>query len=152
MVDIASPAPLDIAGGALRTSRIAPARLRIVGGDVVTSRDSAVSSAASVPKLDRLRRFDKLIEGEQVSPRMQLIWQQTMEAIEGAFAAVNQRVDDNSAILARLTAAEALAEAANDNAVAAKATAEAVETATQQTFTQIDPTYGESFNERIDIP
>jgi hypothetical protein len=148
--DITAPGSLVFGGGALRTFRIAPARLAYTSGSVMSVRDSAVSGMAEVPKLDRLRRFDTLMKGNEVDQRFQLIWQQTMQAIEAAFAAVNQRVDDLSAILARLSAAEELAQVANDNAVSAVATVAVVQTAVADTFTDIDPVLGSTFNDRVE--
>jgi hypothetical protein len=106
---------------------------------------------AAVPKLDRLRRFDKLMRGDEVDLRFQLIWQRTMEGIEAAFEAVNQRVDDLSAILARLTAAEELAQAANDTAVSAVTQVEAVSAAVAETFTEVDPVFGDSYTDRLEL-
>jgi hypothetical protein len=148
--DITVPGALTFSGGMLRTARLVPARLRYTAGNVTSARESAVSGLAAVPKLDRLRRFDKLMNGDEVDLRFQLIWQRTMEGIEAAFEAVNQRVDDLSAILARLTAAEELAQAANDTAVAAVAQVEVVSAAVAETFTEVDPVFGDSFTDRLE--
>lgn len=149
MANVTTPASFSYTGGSIRSTRIKPARFRYTAGSFVSSKDSSTSGAATVPDLDRLTRFDRLTEGDQVTARFQFIWQQTMEAIEEAFEAVNQRVDDNSAILARLTAAEAKAEAANDNANAAKVTADAVKVAAKETFDTVSAGSGTTFNERI---
>ena len=141
---------LAYTGGMLRTFRVVPARLVYTAGNVTSVRDSNVGGVAQVPNLERLRRFDKVMRGEEIDPRYQLLWQRTMEAIEAAFAAVNQRVDDLSAILARLTAAEQLAQAANDTAITAAAQVEAVAGAVAETFSDIDPIYGDGFNGRYE--
>lgn len=152
MPDISAPAPLIFAGGALRQWRVVPSRLRYTAGTVTSVRDSDVAGLAEVPNLNRLIRLVDKTDGEtdKQFQRRQLIWQQTMEAIEAAFAAVNQRVDDLSAILARLTAAEALAQTANDTAVSAVAQVEMVSTAVAETFTDVDPVFGTGFTDRLD--
>lgn len=152
MPNITVPAMLTYTGGALRQWRVVPARLNYTAGTVTSVRDSAIGALAEVPKLNRLSRMiDKTSgETEQQFQRRQLIWQQTMEAIEAAFEAVNQRVDDLSAIVARLTAAEALAQTANDTAVAAVAQVEVVSTAVAETFTDVDPVFGNSYTDRVD--
>ena len=150
MPNITAPAQLTYDGGVFRSSRIAPARLRYRSGTVVSSKDTALTSAADVPQLDRLQRFDKLIEGEGVSPRFQFIWQQSMKAIEEAFQEQSNRITDLTAILARLTAAEEKVQVADDKATQAQAAAEATQAAVSQTFTQIDPMLGDAFEGRLD--
>lgn len=151
--DITTPATLTYGGGALRSTRIAPALLTYATSSIVTTRDTPLSTAAVIPALDRLVRFIDKSDGEteEQFQRRQLIWQQTMEAIEGAFAAVNARVDE-VALYARLNAVEALAESANDNATAAQTTANAVSTATRQTFVAIDPIYGDEYDSNVSLP
>lgn len=147
--NITTPASLTYTGGGLRDNRIAPARLTYSTSTITTTRDTPLTTAATIPVLDRLNRFDKLMRGEQVDERFQLIWQRTMEAIEDAFTAVNARVDE-VALYARLNAVEALAEAANDNATTAQTTAAAVQTAVSQTFADIDPIYQTAFDGRLE--
>lgn len=150
--DVTTPATLTYSGGTLRTSRLVPARLRYTASTtLVSSKDSTASSAVAVPELDRLLSLDRLLN-EDGTPtiRFMSIWQSTMLAIEAALEATNAKVDDNSAILARLVAAETLAQAANDNATAAVATAETVKTATAQTFADVDPVFENNYNERLD--
>lgn len=146
MPNVTAPAALEYTGGAIRCSRPVPARLAYTAGNLSTSASTTTTTAAEIPKLDRLRRFDTLVRGNEVDPRFQLIWQQTMEAIEGAFEAVNARVDE-VAILARLSNVESLAAAANDNAVAAQATATQVSEAAKQTFSTIDPNLADTFDD-----
>jgi hypothetical protein len=146
--DITAPASLIYGPGALRSNRVAPARLRYFPGNVMTERDTPTTTPATIPVLDRLQRFDELMQGEGVHPRFQLIWQRTMQAIEEAFVAINNRVDE-VAILARLTAAEQLAQSANDRAVTAEQRVVVVEQAAVQTFTSIDPTFGDQFQNEI---
>jgi len=149
--NIVTPAPLAFTAGAVRSFRVAAARLTYTAGNVMSVRDSTTSGLADVPKLDRINRLIDKASGETDAQfqRRQLIWQRTMEAIEAAFAAVNQRVDDLTAILARLTAAEALAQTANDMAVAAVAQVEVVSTAVAETFSDIDPIYGDGYGDRL---
>lgn len=114
--DIVTPVQLDWAGGSLTTSHdrdvLTPARLSWRGGSLTTN-FSGTSLSVTTPQLDRLTRFDGMPD------RFMLIWQQAMEAIESAFEALTTQVADNSAIIARLVAAEDLAQAANDNATTA---------------------------------
>lgn len=149
--NITAPATLAYNGGSLRSNRLDAARLTYTGGTFTTTRDTPLTTAAAIPQLDRLVRFIDKSDGETDAQfqRRQLIWQQTMEAIERAFVAVNARVDE-VALYARLNAVEALAEAANDNATAAQATASTVQTAVSQTFADIDPVYQTNFNERVE--
>lgn len=117
----ATPASLLIEGGAatFEPARFTAtaARLSIVAGSATFSVGSDTALSVTSPILDRLTRFDDLLEGTGPSTRFQLIWQQTMEAIEAAFAALTTQVADNTSVIARLVAAENLAAAANDNAV-----------------------------------
>ena len=147
-----TPASFGYTGGSFRSTRPSPARLGFAPGSFLTSKDTPISTPAVAPDLDRLVRSLDKADGEtdQQFQRRQIIWQQTMEAIEGAFAAVNARVDE-VALYARLAAVEAKAEAANDNATAAKANIENITVAAQQTFTDIAPNYGDSFDERVNL-
>lgn len=149
--DVTTPATLTYTGGTLRSTRPVKARFRYTASTtLVSSKDSDTSDAVTVPDLDRLLSQDRLLNPDGTpSIRFMAIWQSTMEAIENALEAVNAKVDDNSAILARLTAAETLAQAANDNAVAAQATAETVKAATSETLAIIDPIYQTEFNDRV---
>lgn len=148
-----TPAALTFTGGTLRTNRVVPARLRYTDGTVRVASDTPITTAAEIPKLDRLFRAIDKADGEtdKQFQRRQLIWQQTMEAIESAFEAVNARVDE-VAILARLSAVEAKADAANDNAVAAQQVAAVTSAAVQETFNEIDPAYGEYYKGRSGQP
>ena len=150
MPDISAPAPLIYSGGALRTFRVAPARLIYTAGNVTSVRETTTGTVTT-PTLNRLYRLADKIDGEtdKQFQRRQLIWQQSMEVIEEAFAALTSRVDEQAAILARLTAAETLAQAANDTAVAAVAQVEVVSTAVAETFTVIDPVFGTEYVDRV---
>lgn len=145
-----TPAALTYSGGTLRTLRLVAARLRYTGGSVMSARETETASGLGVLQLDRLTMAD-MIPGEDPAAFMRraAIWQSNCEATEDAFAAINARVDELAAILARLTAAEQLAQTANDNAASAAATVATVQTAVAETFTQIDPTYGDGFQERL---
>lgn len=138
------PAPFAYSAGSLAAKRLVPALFRFSGNRVLGSKVTPVTEAAATPELDRLRRFDALVKGNQVSPRFQIIWQQTMEAIEQAFEAVNARVDE-VALYARLNAVEQLASSANDNANAAQKEVVKVKAATRQAFDAVDPSLGEEF-------
>jgi hypothetical protein len=147
--DITTPGALTFTPGTFRTPRIVPARLRYTAGSVMTQKDSPTTAPAVVPVLERLRRTDAIMAGDNVDVRYQLLWQRTMEAIEKAFTAVNQRVDE-IAILSRLSTVEMLAQTARDEAVKAASTVETVSAAVEQTFTEIDPVYGDQFNDRLE--
>lgn len=78
-------------------------------------------SNVTSPTLDRLKRNVQYFnEDGSVGIQFQLLWQRFAEAIEAAFAGLTGQVGDLTAIVARIEAAQALAQAANDNAVAAK--------------------------------
>ena len=152
------PASLTWGGGAIEGTGLRSARLSWGGGSVGTWNESDVSGTAAIPKLDRLNRMLDKADGETEKQfkRRQLIWQRTMEAIEAAFVAVNAKVDDNSAVLARLLAVEQAAQVANDNAQEAKQTAqesketvEAVNTATEETFGEVDPALIEKYRQKF---
>lgn len=151
VANITSPATLTYSAGLFRDTRIEPARLRYTGSlSLTVTRDSDTSAAVTVPDLDRLLKRDRLLEDDGTPTiRFMAIWQSTMEAIETALAATNAKVDDNTAILARLTAAEELAQAANDNAVVAQTTAANIQTATSDTLAVIDPTFKTEFDQRL---
>lgn len=150
MPDITVSASLDFYGGVFRDTRVAPASLTFGAGDVTMGSDTQLTAETLIPKLDRLNRISDKASGEtqQQFQRRQLIWQQSMEAIEAAFEAVNSRVDE-LAILARLTRAEGLAEVANDNAIAAQESVSQVTAAVSQTMADIDPIYQDAFDDRI---
>lgn len=149
--DVTTPASFSYTVGSLRTARPVPARFRYTASTtLVSTKDSDTSAAVTIPELDRLLPLDRLLnEDGTPSIRFMSIWQSTMDAIETALEATNAKVDDNSAILARLTAAEELAQAANDNAVEAQATAATIQTATEETFAVIDPIYQTEFNNKV---
>jgi hypothetical protein len=119
---IATPATLVITGGEAATI---PARftgtaaiLRFTGGSAALGPGTGTSLSVTTPALDRLTRFDKITDGDGPSQRLQLIWQQTMEAIETALEALTTQVGDNATLIAQIQAAQQLAQTANDNAVA----------------------------------
>ena len=153
MPDITAPAPLAFSGGTLRQWRVVPARLTYTAGNVMSARDTATGTV-TVPTLNRLYRLADKSSGEtdKQFQRRQLIWQQSMEAIEEAFEALAARVDELAGILARLTAAEQLAQAANDTAISAVTQVSAVSTAVEQTFADVDPTFGDAYGERVATP
>lgn len=122
-----TPASYAITWGSVETSPVRQTpgalALRLTMGGVTAGPGTGSSQSVTTPKLDRLVRFDKLAKSDgTVDQRFQLIWQQTMEAIEAAFAAISGRDDNQDSILARLDAAYNLATAANDNATSALST------------------------------
>lgn len=151
--DVTTPATFSYTAGSPRDTRPAAVRFRYTAStSLVSTKDSDTSTSVTVPDLDRLLPLDRLLnEDGTPSLRFMAIWQTMCNEIESALEATNAKVDDNSAILARLTATEELAQAANDNANEAQATAAVVQSATADTLADIDPVYRESFNERIDL-
>jgi hypothetical protein len=113
-----TPAAFAIDWGAVTTK---PARetvgamvLRFTGGSV--SAGPSTNLPSNVPKLDRIMRQENIVEGGRASKRFQLLWQQTMAAIEYAFT--GQQAQINELMLARIEAAEAKADAAQSQATA----------------------------------
>lgn len=123
---VVTPAQLRWTGGGLETvpTRVSltAAALRWTGGFLVAGPGTGTSLSVTTPKLDRIMRQEEIVELSRVaSLRYQLLWQRTMEAIEAAFTALSQQVNDNTAIIAEIRAAQQLAQAANANADAVSA-------------------------------
>lgn len=116
VVTLATPTQISIAGATAITVparfTATAARIFVTGQTATLGPGTGTSLAVTAPTLDRLRRFDVLVQNEQVSPRFQLIWQRTMEAIEDAFTALSTQVADNSALLNRIAIAQDLAQTA----------------------------------------
>lgn len=96
-----------------------PLRLVFSGGEAVLGPGTGSTSlTVTSPTLNRLNRLIDKASGEtdKQFQRRQQIWQTTMEAIEAAFAALTEQVNDNSNLLAQILAANALAQAANTTA------------------------------------
>lgn len=151
MPNITAPAAFEYVGGGLRTMRLAPARLRYSAStQLVTSGDTPLSAVAEIPTLDRLTRWEKP-QGYSAQDweRQMAIWQKAMGAIEDAFVAVNARVDE-VALFARLSAVEAKAEVANDNANTALNEAVVVREATRTTFAASDQALQDAFDEELE--
>ena len=88
-----SPAALQVASGA--TTFIPPrftastARLHLVSGETMFS----IIAAATVPRIERLRRFEDRAGGQvQTTAREQIVQQRNAEGIEDAFAQVNANI------------------------------------------------------------
>lgn len=118
----ATPAQLAISGGSASFEptrfEAVRARLTITAGEGAFAVGSTALTVTA-PKLDRLNRSDMIATPQGMTgTRFQIIWQQTMEAIEQAFEALTQQVGDNTTLLQQIQAAQALAQAANDNAAA----------------------------------
>lgn len=117
---VGTPAQITITGAAAATipARFTAthAQLSLDGALAVVGPGTGTTLSVTSPTLDRLRRFDRLMSGDEVDTRYQLIWQRTMEAIEDAFAALTLQVADNTALLNRIAAAQDLAAAANETA------------------------------------
>lgn len=118
MPDVVTPVQLQWSGGGLVESPavdfVTPALRRWIGGSLLDGDQSGVSTLVTTPELDRLTRFDDLIEGGNPTVRFMGIWQEAMEKIEEAFLGLTGQVTDLTAIVNRLAAAEALAQAAKD--------------------------------------
>lgn len=145
------PGALTYDGGALRTARIVPARLSFAAGGFIGEVGTPTTAAAATPELDNWTRTDRpasISESDWV--RWMARDQRFTDAIEAAFRAVNQRIDE-VAIMARLNRVETLAQAANDTATQAQVVVEQTSTAVQETFQQIDPTYADYYEGRREI-
>lgn len=93
--------------------------LHFTGGTVTAGPGTTSASAVVVPTLNRLSQYDQFPGVDAQSwRRFMAVWQELCQSIEAAFQAVNDRDTAQDSVLARLTAAEALANAANDNAAA----------------------------------
>lgn len=69
--------------------------------------------------LSRLARLDQtwpITSGDKATIKFQRHWQETMERIETAINSLNAQVNSNTVLLAKITAAQTKADAANDNA------------------------------------
>lgn len=124
---VVTPAQLRWSGGVVATTPlridVATASLRWTGGFIVAGPGTGTNLSVTTPKLDRIRRLERIVEPSGVAAqRFQIIWQRSMEAIEGAFAALTQQVADNTALLNEIRATQAIAQAANANAAAVQST------------------------------
>ena len=121
-VSVAS-ADLSISWGTVGTiparSVISALPLRLTFGEVVAGPGDGTALAVTAPTLNRLTRYEQLTNPDGTpSVRLMAIWQEAMDKIEGAFAALSTQVGDNTTLLNQIRAAQALARAANDNAEA----------------------------------
>lgn len=118
MPDVITPVQLQWSGVGLIESPavdfVNPARLYWSGGTLADGDQSGVTTLVTTPELDRLTRFDDLIEGGNPTVRFMGIWQEAMEKIEEAFQGLTGQVTDLTSIVNRLAAAETLAQAAKD--------------------------------------
>ena len=87
-------------------------------GGAVAFGYGGTSLSVTRPELNRLTRFEQLTNPDGTpSVRLMAIWQEVMDKIEDAFAALTTQVGDNTTIIAQIQTALALAQAANDNAM-----------------------------------
>lgn len=122
-----TPAQLRWTGGVISTTplriELTPASLRWTGGFVVAGPGTGTNLSVTVPKLDRIRRLEPMVETSRAATmRFQLIQQRNAEAIEAAFAALSQQVADNTAILNEIQAVLAVAQAADAKASSVQTT------------------------------
>lgn len=117
-----SPATLAWAGG---TVSLTPVRLEYTGATLAWTGASVAigpnlgsSLADQFIRLDRLMRGDQIQSNDGVSQRFQRLWQETVEKIEAAFEYVNSVNAGQQATLDALTAAQALAASAKQQAEA----------------------------------
>jgi hypothetical protein len=147
--NITTSASLTYTAGTLRTNRLVSARLTFVGGTVLTAGGTRFTDDAATPKLTTQKRalpIGRVNERGEVLVTMQEQERQQRfkEAIEAAFVAINARID-LIALEQRVSAVEVKADTANDNAIAAQATADEVSDAAKATFAEIDPIYDEIY-------
>lgn len=150
MVSITA-APLRFGAGVIRSSRVVPVSFRISAGEVAFTKGTQIGASLGVLNLNRLTEADRLAgENPAAFQRRAAIWQSNCDATEDAFAAINARVDELEAIVARLTAAEELAQVANDNAATAASSVATVTAAVATTFEAVDPTYRGIFENAVE--
>lgn len=124
VVTVATPTSIAITGATAGTIpyrfTATAARIHIAGQTATVGPGTGTSLSVTSPVLDRLYRLIDKADGEtdKQFQRRQQIWQTTMEAIEGAFAALTTQVSDNAALLNRIAYAQDLAQAANTTAAA----------------------------------
>lgn len=97
---------------------VAPMNLVVTMGWAKSGPGTNLSPVEAVPKLDRITRQEPVTNGNIAHERFQVIWQRTMEAIEKAFANQQGQIEDLTAIITRLEAAEAQAQEAQATAQA----------------------------------
>ena len=123
---VITPAQLRWSGGAVSTTPlridVAAGALRWAGGFIIAGPGTGTNLSVTMPRLDRLMRQEHIVLRDMPSQRFQIIWQQTMEAIEAAFTALTQQVSDNTALLNEIRAAQTLAQAASASASAVQST------------------------------
>lgn len=117
-----SPASLAWGGGSVS---LIPVRLEYAGAVLAWAGSTASlgpslgsSLAEELIRLDRLMRGDQIQGSDGVSQRFQRLWQETVEKIERAFEYVNSVNVTQQATLDALTAAQALAASAKQQAEA----------------------------------
>jgi hypothetical protein len=118
-----SPASLAWGGG---TVLMTPVRLEYTAAALAWAGSTTVgvgpnlgsSLAEEFIRLDRLMRGDQIQGSDGVSQRFQRLWQETVEKIERAFEYVNSVNTTQQATLDALTAAQALAASAKQQAEA----------------------------------
>lgn len=113
------PASLTITGATASTVPYrfdtSHAMLRITGTVAVVG--PGTGTGLEPLDLAQLGRLDRAILAKGFdSIEFQLRWQRLCEAIEAAVNSLNTQVNDNTALLSRIAAAQSLAQAANDNA------------------------------------
>ena len=116
-----TPLQLTLTGGAVATTpaRITAGRLSLhLGmGNVTAGPGTGTALSVTAPTLNKLYGPEQLTNPNGTPTRRLMgIWQEAMDKIEEAFAALSQQVADNTTLLNQIAAAQALAQAANDNA------------------------------------
>lgn len=123
---VVTPAQLRWSGGSVSTTPlridVATGSVRWSGGFVIAGPGTGSSLSVTTPKLDRIMRQERIVQGDMPSQRFQTIWQRSMEAIERAFEALTQQVAENTAITNELRAVLAVAQAADAKATSVQTT------------------------------
>lgn len=116
-----APLQLEATGGAatFEPARLTVAKLALAATGGATTIGPGGDLTLEALDLARLARLDQVfpIAGDmKPTIKFQRHWQTTMERIEAAINALNTQVNSNTVLLAKITAAQAKADAANDNA------------------------------------
>lgn len=115
------PLQLEANGGAatFEPARVSLDSLRLTftgGANTIGPGGDLTLEALDLARLARLDQMFPIAGNETATIKFQRHWQTTMERIETAINSLNAQVNSNTVLLAKITAAQTKADAANDNA------------------------------------